>query len=39
MSSFMPDRLREALERAHDKFGHFQTRLVSRKNEESLPKR
>ena len=39
MSSLVPDRLREALERAHDKFGHFLTRVVPRKNEESLPEK
>jgi len=39
MSSLVPDRLREALERAHDKFGHFLTRLVPRKNEESFPEK
>jgi HSP20 family protein len=31
--------LTEALERAHDKFGHFLTRFVPRKNEDSLPEK
>ncbi len=39
MSSLVPDRLREALELAHDKFGHFLARLAPWKKEESLPEK
>jgi HSP20 family protein len=39
MSSLVPDRLKEALERAHDKFGHFLTRLAPWKKDETLPEK
>ena len=39
MSSLVPDRLREALELAHDKFGHFLARLAPWKKEESPPEK
>ncbi|QSV45397.1 Hsp20/alpha crystallin family protein [Geobacter benzoatilyticus] len=39
MSNLLPEKWSEALERVHDKVGHFLTRLMPRKNEEHSPER
>jgi HSP20 family protein len=39
MSNLLPEKWSEALERVHDKVGHFLTRLVPRKKQELSPER